>query len=213
MPGAGGQLKALWKQIIGGVAPSGAAASTGDVSQMVKWLVANAPSSPPVPVMMGPSDPNLSIGFEGVNSYTWFASNRAFFVPFQLTQSITVVKMFIQNGAAVSGNFDIGIYDEAFVRKVSSGSTAHAGVNIAQEIDVADTVLTAGRYYWALCFDNTTATLMMSNATTSERLKTRGCFQQALGAVTLPANATPASLTSTSVAVPDFGHSIRTLVA
>lgn len=39
MPGAAGQLKRLYQQIIGGTAPAGAASSSGDVSQMVKYLI------------------------------------------------------------------------------------------------------------------------------------------------------------------------------
>lgn len=42
MPGASGQLKKLYQQILGAVAPSGAASDTGDISQMVKYLVARA---------------------------------------------------------------------------------------------------------------------------------------------------------------------------
>lgn len=41
MPGAAGQLKKLYQQIIGGTAPAGAASSSGDISQMVKYLIAN----------------------------------------------------------------------------------------------------------------------------------------------------------------------------
>lgn len=39
MPGPAGQLKKLYQQLIGGTAPAGAASSSGDVSQMVKYLI------------------------------------------------------------------------------------------------------------------------------------------------------------------------------
>jgi len=47
MPGAVGQLKKLYQQVIGGVAPGGTASSSGDISQMVKYLIANPPGGIP----------------------------------------------------------------------------------------------------------------------------------------------------------------------
>lgn len=42
MPGAAGQLKKLYQQIIGAVQPSGSASDTGDISQQIAYLVARA---------------------------------------------------------------------------------------------------------------------------------------------------------------------------
>jgi hypothetical protein len=166
--------------------------------------------SMPMPVMVGPKDDVFSVGAEPVSDAVWNTANRAFFIPFIVTEPVTVVKMWLQNAGVVSGNFDIGIYSEAYARLVSSGSTAQAGTDVLQEVNIADTALTPGRYYMALCFDNTTARVL-SSSTSAARLKSWGLFQQDVGAVTLPATATPAAMTAAYI--PNFGISLRTLVA
>jgi hypothetical protein len=49
----------------------------------------------------------------------------------------------------------VGIYDATLTRKASSGSTAVGSGG--QVVDITDTELTAGRYYFAMAADNTTA--------------------------------------------------------
>jgi hypothetical protein len=90
---------------------------------------------------------------------TWPTANRAIFLPFEIYQPYTVVKMSITNGATASGNFDIGIYDYKGNRRVSSGSTAQTGTATPQTVDITDTLLLPGLYYMALVFDNTTGTV------------------------------------------------------
>lgn len=93
-------------------------------------------------------------------SQAWSPTNGAIFVPFSLWKPRTAKKMFVYNGAAVSGNVDVGIYNDAGTRLVSAGSTAQAGTDVVQEFDITDTALPAGQLlYMALAFDNTTATI------------------------------------------------------
>lgn len=140
---------------------------------------------------------------------TFPASNRAIAIPFTNTESITVVKMWALNGGVVSGNIDIGIYDEDFAKVVTIGSTAQAGVSIIQEFNIADTVLAAGRYYMVVAMDNTTGELARYS-TGVENQKSLGLFQMA-SAFALPTTLTPADVASAYV--PVIGFSLRTLVA
>ena len=156
---------------------------------------------------------NYGGAFSGttLGSATWPAANRAIAYPFTLDESTTVVKLWAYNGAAVSGNVDLAIYDESWVRKVSIGSTPQAGTNVIQEFNIADTPLDAGRYYMALCCDNTTAAFFRTASPAVDVLKVWGMAQQAVGAVTLPDPFVPALVASAYI--PYFGASLRTLVA
>jgi hypothetical protein len=136
------------------------------------------------------------------------ASNRALYIPFRLTRPFTVKTLFAVNGATASGNIDVGVYDSAGTRLVSSGSTAQAGTNAIQEFDVADTLLGVGQFYLALAMDNTTGTLFRV-ALSHLFLIPQGVAQQA-AAFPLPATATFAQYASTYL--PMFGACARTVV-
>lgn len=141
-------------------------------------------------------------------------ANLAFYYPFVLTESVTVRKLFIHNGATASGNVDVGIYDGSGTRKVSSGSTAQTGTSVIQEFDVADTALTPGRYYLAYALDNNTGTFVRWNPTTggSGAVPQAKFFaiQQEASAFALPATATFADPASIYIAY--LGLSLRTQV-
>lgn len=95
-----------------------------------------------------------------IGSLAWPVANKAYSIPFFVYSPITIAKMFILNGSAVSGNVDVGIYEGKGVAKiVSSGSTAQSGTNVIQEFDITDTLLNPGIYFMALSIDNTTATI------------------------------------------------------
>ncbi len=76
--------------------------------------------------------------------------NQAYFYPFRLDIGATAVKMAAMNGASVSGNTDVGIYDGQFNYLISSGATLQAGTNAIQEFDITDTYLAPGLYWMAL---------------------------------------------------------------
>lgn len=148
---------------------------------------------------------------ENAVSLAYPGANRAILVPFTvLAGPITVVKLFALNGATASGNIDVGLYDSAFTRIVSAGSTAQAGTNAMQEFDIADTVLGAGRFYLAVAMDNTTGTLFRSTFASGSRMMFTGCAQMA-AAFPLPATITPASV-SVSNYIPIVGLTTRTVL-
>jgi hypothetical protein len=145
----------------------------------------------------------------GTASATYISANRAIYIPFALASTATFVKMFVINGAAVSGNIDVGIYNEAGTRLVSSGSTAQAGTSAIQEFDITDTTLSEGIYYLAVAMDNTTGTLQRGTGS-SLRLQMTGMAIQA-SAFPLPATATFAALAASDY-VPCIAATTRTLV-
>jgi len=105
----------------------------------------------------------LAIGAGVPGGGAWPAANRALLIPFVLPRTATAYKIHVGNGGTVSGNLDAGIYSAAGALLVSIGSTANAGTNVYQSLDIADTQLTGGTlYYVALVFDNATATPLRS---------------------------------------------------
>lgn len=90
---------------------------------------------------------------------TWPAANRALYIPVIVPTTVTVVKMFMLNGATINGNFDVGIYDDQKNLIVSKGSTAHASANVIQAFDITDTTLSPGVYYFGIASDSATATI------------------------------------------------------
>jgi hypothetical protein len=100
------------------------------------------------------------------------AANRIFLVPVVLEIPATVVKMsFIV--ATQAGNYDIGIYDLAGVRRVALGSTAVpvAGLAVA---DVADTYLVPGVYFLAFVGSSVTASINRASALGAASLRAAG---------------------------------------
>lgn len=217
MPGAAGQLKAAYQAILDTAFSSSVTEDIdGTVLERLEYIANRSGAGSQVPVLLSTHSVE-AIGTQlGARSAaapvsaTWPTTNLALAIPFVLHTTVTVVKMFLYNGATVSGNFDIGIYNESWARQVASGSTAQAGTSAVQEVNTADTQLVAGRYYLALNFDNTTATVFRS-ITAAPYNAMIGMAQQAVGAVTLPNPFVPALIATDFV--PLCGLSLRTLVA
>ena len=142
------------------------------------------------------------------------AVNMAIFVPFQIAEPVTVVKLWVRNGTAVAGNLDMGIYLPDGTRVVSKGSTAQAGIDELQNMDITDTLLQAGNYYLGINSDTSGATQKVythNHATTiAGWWAAAGCYQQAVGALALPSTATFAAFGQ--LHVPWMGWSARSLV-
>lgn len=126
----------------------------------------------------------------------WPAANRAIYVPVMVETTVTAYQMGIIVTTS-SGNLDVGIYDDRGARLVSMGSTAMGAAGF-QAFNIADTVLTPGVYFLAMCVDNTTASIPRT-AALAEHLRSTGVQQQAVGAVTLPNPATFANPASAYV--------------
>lgn len=134
-------------------------------------------------------------GYDAITSGNFPVANKAFFVNFTLPCPMTVYGLGWYNGDVVSGNVDVGIYDDQGNRVVSTGSTAQATAGDVQSVDVTDTLLGVGNYYLAIAASTTSATLF--------RVAMAQIAQEALGgremtsAFPLPSTATFATPSST----------------
>ena len=130
--------------------------------------------------------------FNGNSWATWPAANMAKFTACVITHPVNITAIMFINGGAASGNIDVGIYDLAGTKIVSSGSTVMAGTGGGWTVtSVSSTLLVPGMYYLALAIDNTTASVTMRgwNQVASDFL----LYRQMASAFALPATATYAS--------------------
>jgi hypothetical protein len=124
-------------------------------------------------------------------SAVWPTANLAILIPVALPHRVLATKLWWYNGATVAGNVDCGVYTADGRLVISSGSTAQAGANTIQEVDITDTWISHGRYYLALSLSSTTATVFRWN-TAAQLAKFLG-IAQAASALPLPATLTLAA--------------------
>lgn len=103
----------------------------------------------------------LAAQFQVPTSTAWPLANLALFVPFEIYRWWTLQNFLAVNGATVSGNVDVGVYDDDGERLVSMGSTAQSGTSAEQLFNLADYPLspTTPNCYLAMSMDNTTGTV------------------------------------------------------
>lgn len=142
-------------------------------------------------------------GLSTASSVAWTANNKAYYYPFRMTDFGTALQLLFWVGATGTGNIDIGIYDAALNRIVSSGSTAmSATANTVQEVNITDTVLPPGDYWIGVVCSTTSGTCFTAlNDADETVLSSFPVYQEALGATTLPAAATPVMSTDASVPI------------
>ena len=148
--------------------------------------------------------------FAGAVSAVYITANMAFYVPFILSESFPLKRMFVHNGATASGATDLGIFTNEGHRIVSASSSGNvltqAGVSVIQYYDLTDTTLTPGQYFMAISHSDIVGTVFRS-APQVNVTRQYGVFQQAT-AHPLPVTATFAPMTS--IYMPMFGLSQRT---
>lgn len=146
-------------------------------------------------------------------SAAWGSANQALFFPITIQTPAIAYQLWLWNGGTVSGNFDIGLYDENGTRLVSSGATAQSGITSIQLVDIADTVLPAGTTWLAIVLNNTTGTTLRINPGAAY-IAPLGVYQQN-SAYPLPATATYARLgggSTAAVNVPMCGILFRSSI-
>lgn len=133
-------------------------------------------------------------------------TTTAVFVPFYVTEAYTWTRGYVSNGSGtMTGNVDIGVYNEAGTRLASTGNTALAGVSAVQVIAfTSSVVLNPGRYYMAISYSAGTANNVVAIANTVTFGRYAGLYRQT-SANPLPATATFA--TWASQVLPAFGIS------
>lgn len=141
------------------------------------------------------------------------AANSILAFPFVIECQTTFYKGFWVNGSAAGGNSEVGIWDDAFNKIVTTGSIVGTGNSVPQAADITDTTLPPGLYYAGMAHNATTTNQLFrwSVATIGIALwMSIGCWKQ--GGITLGslgATATPADLSN--VAFPVFGLITRSV--
>jgi hypothetical protein len=122
-------------------------------------------------------------------SVTWPSANKPMAIPFRVFKGMTVYQLGWRNGSGtMTDSADIGIYDTAWNRKVSAGSTARSGASAIQWIDVTDTFLRPAKYYIVTATNGVTASQQtaIAGALTVGTMAALGCFDSATNAFVLP---------------------------
>jgi hypothetical protein len=136
---------------------------------------------------------SLGVGFGGIPASTaWPAVNLAMFIPFRVSQSVTVTQIALGGGTTASGNFDGGVYDEYGNRLISTGTQGKVA-SAEVIVDVSDTTFGPGLFYMGMAADTTTGLIIGQNVG-GPRASLLGCREMA-SAFVLPATATYATCT------------------
>lgn len=139
------------------------------------------------------------LGTGGISAAAWPVNNLAVYTPISMPVAFTIARFMVANGSNTTGNVDVGIYDFAGNRLLSTGSTARTSASAVQYLGVSDTVFQAGQYYLALVGSSTTGTYMQSTLSSALRARLLGVLEEQLGATTLPSTMTPVVYARTSV--------------
>lgn len=120
---------------------------------------------------------------------TYPTANLAIYTPVVFTDLGVVKKLWVASSTIGTGNFDVGLYNSAGTRLVSTGSTAKGTTTTEQIVDVTDTTVLPGLYYIGFNCSNNTDSFNVTT-TTAPYLAASGVLTEAVGSVTLPATAT-----------------------
>ena len=143
---------------------------------------------------------------ESAAAASYPAANRALYFPILIDRFCKITQMWCFNGTVEKGKIDMGIYDEAKNRLVNKGLTTQTGTSTLQLLDITDTTLVPGLYYFAITATSTETTFFRGVINVLKQ-RAHGVQQQALGAeVELPTTATFANPASTYI--PVFGASL-----
>lgn len=126
---------------------------------------------------------------------TWPANNLAIYMPLVIPARFTVARFMIGTGNT-TGTVDIGLYNDAGTRLLSTGNTARSGTSSVQYIDVANQSFPPGRYYIALVVSSASGSVARISMANQYEVRQAGVLQESLGSAVLPTSMSPASYTS-----------------
>lgn len=159
--------------------------------------------------VLSPTAQFVGLSTTGGVSTAWPSANLAIFIPIRVSEPVTVYKIAVGAGATAAGNFDVGLYDSAGNRLVSSGATAK-GASVEHILDVTDTRIGPGLYYLAMSADGTNNYILNTPSGTSpvplQKTRAHGILAMA-SAYVLPATATFAA--ATLAPYPDIAAYLR----
>lgn len=131
------------------------------------------------------------------------SNNVALYMPvwFPCDCTLYAMRFMATNG---TGNYDIGLYNSAYARLVSSGSTAMSAAGL-KSLAIADLRVTGGDlYYAAIAFSNSSATATRFTVASANSTIPAG-FAQQTSAMPLPNPMVPATMGGLSFPVLNFG--------
>lgn len=135
-------------------------------------------------------------------STAWPTAKKVLYLPFELRAPFPVSKLWWLNGAAVSGNLDMGIYSGDGTLLLNVGSTAQSGTSTLQSAAPNVTpLLLPDSYYFALVFDNITSTVLRQADTLNAYANLKGMAMQTLANLPLPATVTFASINTSFIPI------------
>jgi len=147
--------------------------------------------------------------FNSIASAVYPTANLALFIPFSLSKSITIVKLFSYTGATKSGNIDMAIYSEDGTKLTSAAAVAQGTINVLQEFDITDIQIGPGTFYMAVVLDNITGTLRRATSIGNIGPAVHGMAQMA-NAYPLPVTAVFAQIAGNYI--PMIGLSTRVVL-
>lgn len=145
-----------------------------------------------------------SFGQTTVNSNnSWGSANEAQYYPFIVTYPIVIARLWWMNGTSVAGNFDLGVYNFSTAgpnsKLISTTPTAQGSSNAVTIVNVTDTIIQPGRYYFGFV-GTSTANLLPAWNLTQLQVTAIGVLCEA-SASPLPSTATPVKPTSTCLKI------------
>jgi hypothetical protein len=128
-------------------------------------------------------------------SVVWPTANLALFVPVPCPGPFIIRRLAWENGSAVSGNVDMGVYTSEGQLVVSTGSTAQAGTSVFQAVNITDTLIPPGLYYLALVLNNGTGQFARGSVSNGA-MRALGAYEMA-SAFALPSSSVRAAWAGT----------------
>ena len=173
-----------------------------------------APSQDQNSVVITPASPEslgsftaFPIGVNDFASATWTSANLALYIPFLVYAPITIVAAAWYNGATVTGNCDIGVFDDQQNAIGTLGSTAQSGATGWQP-NAVSWKLNPGTYYMGFSMSSATATVWTSGVSGVQNGRVAGILSQA-SAVPLPTTAATFATLAATISVPLIALSQR----
>jgi hypothetical protein len=117
------------------------------------------------------------------------ANNYIIYIPIPVRKRTTALKLWVFPQTTGTDNIQLGIYNRAGSKLVATATTAKSTTVDMQVIDITDTKLSPGLYYWALQCAAATATFQ-GVASTAPHNAGMGIRSEAAGSFGLPTTAT-----------------------
>jgi hypothetical protein len=163
---------------------------------------------------IGPDLAANGLYFSSTTSAAWQVANAALLIPFTLTKQATFVEAFWYNGATVTYNVDVGVYDTGGNLLGHTGSIVSSGTSAIQIAALTASFKAGpGSFYLAIVASSTSMTFTGVTTASITMLQAMGCAYIAASDLPLATGKTIASLSPVGFSrVPMFGVSTRSVL-